>query len=117
MLIYITHIEKNIVGGPGIIFSCYHEKGLTNIKKKEDNKCQSIVGYDCNGLYSYAIKQNMPTGVYVRRYPDSFKPETSEKYIDSYVWMDYIMQKENIRILHKLNNSKENRIGNFPVDG
>ena len=63
-------------------------------------------------------KQNMPTGVYVRRNPDNnFRPEISEKYIDSYVWMDYIMVKENIKILHKLNNSKEIRIGNFLVDG
>ena len=74
--------------------------------------------YGCNGLYSYAIKQNMPTGVYVRRYSDtSFKPEISEKYIDSYVWMDYIMHSESIKILHELNNSKEVRIGNFLVDG
>ena len=27
------------------------------------------------------------------------------------------MQKQNIRILHELNNSKEVRIGNFLVDG
>ena len=115
--LYYTY-RKNIVGGPSIIFSRYHEKGVSDIRKVQGNKCQSIVGYDCNGLYSYAIKQNMPTGVYVRRYSDtSFKPEISEKYIDSYVWMDYIMHKENIKILHKLNNCKEVRIGNFLVDG
>ena len=45
--------------------------GGPSIKKIEDNECQSIVGYDCNGLYSYAIKQNMPTGVYIRRHPDN----------------------------------------------
>ena len=37
--------------------------------------------------------------------------------MDSYVWMDYIMVKEKIKILHQLNNSKEIRIGNFLVDG
>ena len=106
------------MGGPSIIFSRYHKKGVSNIKKIEGNKCQSIVGYDCNGLYSYAIKQNVPMGVYIRRHPDNnFRPEISEKYMDSYVWMDYIMVKENIKILHKLNNSKEIRIGNFLVDG
>ena len=106
------------MGGPSIIFSRYHEKGASNIKKIEGNKCQSIVGYDCNGLYSYAMKQNMPTGVYVRRNPDNnFRPEISEKYRDSYVLMDNIMVKENIKILHKLNNSKEIRIGNYLVDG
>ena len=115
--LYYTY-RKNIVGGPSIIFSRYHERGISDIKKIEGNKCQSVVGYDCNGLYSYAIKQNMPTGVYVRRNPDNnYRPEISEKYIDSYVWMDYIMVKENIKILHKLNNSREIKIGNFLVDG
>ena len=50
------------------------------------------MGYDCNGLYSYAIRQSMPTGVYVRRkMENSFRPEISEQYIDSYVWMDHLM--------------------------
>ena len=111
-------LRKNIVGGPSIIFSRYYEKNITNIKGIEDNKCKAIVGYDCNGLYSYAIKQEMPTGVYVRRISSSnFKPEVSEKYIDSYVWMDYIMKNEKIKILHKLNNKKEIRIGNYLLDG
>ena len=56
----------------------------------------------------------MPTGVYIRRNPDNnFRPEISEKHMDSYVWMDYIMVKENIKTLHKLNNSKEIRIEKF----
>ena len=77
-----------------------------------------MVGYDCNGLYSYAIKQKMPTGVYIRRFEHSdFRPELSEKYIDSYVWMDFLMKDKKIKILHKLNNSKEIRIGNYLVDG
>ena len=50
----------------------------------------------------------MPTGVYVRRKIDnSFQPEVSKKYIDSYVWMDYLMVTESKSIIHKLNNSKE----------
>ena len=117
--LYYT-FRQNIVGGPSIIFSRYHEKGQTNIKKIDGNKCESIMGYDCNGLYSYAIRQDMPTGVYVRRrFENSFRPEVSEKYIDSYVWMDYVMQTStnNIKILHKLNNSKEIRFGNYLVDG
>ena len=79
--LYYT-LRKNIVGGPSIIFSRYHEKNITNIKGIDGNKCKAIVGYDCNGLYSYAIKQEMPTGVYVRRRRSTnFKPELSEKYI------------------------------------
>ena len=115
--LYYT-LRKNIVGGPSIIFSRYHEKNVTNIKGIEGNKCKAIVGYDCNGLYSYAIKQEMPTAVYVRRLSSTnFKPEVSEKYIESYVWMDFLMKKEKIKILHKLNNQREIRIGNYLLDG
>ena len=76
------------------------------------------MGYDCNGLYFYAIKQLMPAGVYVRRLSENkFRPEVSERYIDSYVWLDYLSCKEGIKIRPKLNNQKEVRIGNFRVDG
>ena len=117
--LYYT-FKRNIVGGPSIIFTRYHEKDVTYIKKSVDKSslCKALLGYDCNGLYSYAIKQEMPTGVYVRRYADnSFRPEVSEKYIDSYVWMDYLMKEEGIVILHKLNNQKEVRVGSYLVDG
>ena len=60
----------------------------------------------------------MPTGVYVRRkFSNNFRPEVSEKYIDSYVWMDYIMEREQIFIQHKLNNQHEVRYVNYLVDG
>ena len=115
--LYYT-FKQNIVGGPSIIFTRYQEKGVTKIKNVENNLCESVVGYDCNGLYSYAIKQLMPAGVYVRRFPENnFRPEVSERYIDSYVWLDYLSCKEGIKIRHKLNNQKEVRIGNFRVDG
>ena len=105
--LYYT-FKQNIVGGPSIIFSRYQEKGVTDIKNIPNNKCQSVVGYDCNGLYSYAIRQEMPTGLYITRHKENgFRPEVSERYIDSYVWMDYLMLTENIKILHKLNNGKE----------
>ena len=109
---------KNIVGGPSIIISRYHEKDVTNIKNIEKDICKAVLGYDCNGLYSFAIKQKMPTGVYIPRFKhNQFRPEVSEKYIDSYVWMYFLMKEQKIKILHKLNNSKEIRIGSYLVDG
>ena len=111
-------LRKNIVGGPSIIFSRYHEKNVMNIKGIEGNKYKAIVGCDCNGLYSYAIKQEMPTGVFIRRLScANFKPVVSERYINSYVWMDFIMENEKIKMLHELNNQKEIRIGNYLLDG
>ena len=117
--LYYT-FKKNIVGGPSIIFMRYHEKDQTYIKKSIDDSslCKAVVGYDCNGLDSYAIKQEMPTGVYVRRIADNnFRPEVSEKSIDSYVWMDCLMKENRIKIKHKLNNQKEVRVGPYLVHG
>ena len=49
----------------------------------------------------------MPTGVYVGQIADNnFRPKVSEKYIDSYVWMDHLMKENRIKIKHKLNNQK-----------
>ena len=65
----------------------------------------------------YILKQETPTVVYVRhKFSYNFRPEVSEKYIDSYVWMDYIMERDQIFIKHKLNNQHEIRFGNFLVD-
>ena len=114
--LYYT-FKQNIVGVPSIIFSCYQEKGVSDIKNFPNNKCQSVVGYDCNSLYSYAIRQEMLTGLYIiQTNKNDFRPEVNEKYIDSHVWMDYIVMTENVEILHKLNNGKEIRFGNYLVD-
>ena len=58
-------VKDNIVGGPAIIFHRYHEKDVTKIRGEET--CRSIVGYDANSLYMWALMQDMPTGWYVRR--------------------------------------------------
>lgn len=58
--IYHT-LKKSIVGGPSIIFKRYAKAGETYIRNGE-KLCQSIVGFDCNALYLYAIGQKMPCG-------------------------------------------------------
>ena len=74
--LYYMH-KQNIVGGPSIIFSRYHEKDVTKIKQS-DKICKAIVGYYCNGLYSYA---------YIRcKFLNNFRPEVSKKYIDKYLF-------------------------------
>ena len=58
--------------------------------------------------------QKMPTGVYILRFEENqFRPEVSEKYIDSYVWMDFLMKEQKIKIMQKLYNFKEIRIRNY----
>ena len=111
-------VQKNICGGPSIIYHRYHSKGETNIRNDPDKKCESIHGYDANSLYLYAIGQPQPCGGYVRRYEsEKFKPKISTKHRDQYIWMDWISSKENIKISHYVNSGKEKRIGPYLVDG
>ena len=72
-------VKDNIVGGPAIIFHRYHEKDITKIRCEET--CRSIVGYDANALYLWALMQDMPTGWYVRRREENqFRPQKAQPF-------------------------------------
>ena len=72
-------VKDNIVGGPAIIFHRYHEKDITKIRGEET--CRSIVGYDANALYLWALMQDMPTGWYVRRREENqFRPQKAQPF-------------------------------------
>ena len=72
-------VKNNSVGGPAIIFHRYHEKDITKIRGEET--CRSIVGYDANALYLWALMQDMPTGWYVRRREENgFRPQQAQPY-------------------------------------
>lgn len=76
------------------------------------------MGYDANALYLYCIGQPMPVGYFIiRRESDKFKAEKMSKYSNMFIWMDWISDSKNCKILHKLNNNHEKRVGPFPVDG
>ena len=71
-------VKDNIVGGPAIIFHRYHEKDVTKIRGGGET-CRSIVGYDANALYPWALMQDMPTGWYVRcRAENGFRPQQAQ---------------------------------------
>ncbi|XP_072172025.1 uncharacterized protein [Diadema setosum] len=108
-------MKKNLVGGPSIVFTRYHEQGVTKIRGGKI--CQKVVGYDANALYLWAIMQDMPTGPYVRRMSDQqFKPKT--KLSMAQEWLTYKSYTNEITIRHAGNNT-EKRVGprNVPVDG
>lgn len=89
-----------------------------NIVGNFDKPCKRIVGYDANALYLYCIGQPMPVGYFIiRRESDKFKAEKMSKYWNMFIWMDWISDSKNCKILHKLNNNHEKRVGPFPVDG
>ena len=78
-------VKDEIVGGPAIIFHRYHEKDVTKIRQSDFGEtarlCRSVVGYDANALYLWALMQDMPTGWYTRRREqNAFRPESAQLY-------------------------------------
>ena len=111
-------IKRNITGGPSIIFNRHHKADVSLIRGAKQTPCKSIVGYDANALYLWAIDQSMPVGTFVRRkIDDGFKPQVKDKYLKMYQWMDWLNYSENRNILHKLNSGREKRVGPYLVDG
>ena len=110
-------VKDNIVGGPAIIFHRYHEKNVTKIRGGGET-CRSIVGYDANALYLWAIMQDMPTGWYTRRREENkFRPQQAQPFGQMAVqWLTWESAKSGCVIRHQVN-GRENRIGKRRVDG
>lgn len=124
--IYDT-VFSNIVGGPSIVFCRYHEAGKTIIREAEGmgKICKKIHGVDANGLYLWAICQEMPTG-YPKRWKIDELGGTSVLKFQSPAhlsraavsWLEYVSVKTGKTIRHRLNGG-EHSIGQhgIPVDG
>ena len=114
----ITHLfRNNIVGGPSLLFHRHHKAGSTYIRQGQ-KLCQSIIGFDANALYLYAIMQEMPAGYYIRRQAPHFKKEYSTKAArKSLEWLQWLQHTLQHPLQHKFNSSTEKRIGKYPVDG
>ena len=110
-------VKDNIVWGPAIIFHRYHEKDVTKIRGGGET-CRSIVGYDANALYLWALMQDMPTGWYVRRREENgFRPQQTQPYGQMAVqWLTRESDRTGCTIRHQ-GNGREKRIGKLPVDG
>ena len=110
-------VKDNIVGGPAIIFHRYHERNVTRIRGGSE-PCRSIVGYDANALYLWALMQDMPTGWYTRRRAEKqFRPQPAQPYGQMAVqWLTWEAAKNGCTIRHQVN-GRDKRIGKLPVDG
>ena len=110
-------VKDNIVGGPAIIFHRYHEKNVTRIRGGSE-PCRSIVGYDANALYLWALMQDMPTGWYTRRRAENnFRPQQAQPYGQMAIqWLTRESDRTGCTIRHQ-GNGREKRIGKLPVDG
>jgi len=111
-------LEPGIVGGASIVFCRYQEADVTFLHGESGKKCKSISGYDANSLYLACIGQEQPVGPYIhRRSENSFLPERREKYLISFIWLQYVARRDGIRITHALSAGREVRVLNRRVDG
>lgn len=106
-------------GGPSIVFNRYACKDKTFIRNNPLKPVKSIIGWDMNNMYGYAIAQDMPTSIYIQYHAETgFRAEPCTRYMDQYFWLDYVAETENINITHRMNNEmKEVRIANLFCDG
>ena len=109
-------VKDNIVGGPAFIFHRYHEKGVTRIRGGET--CRTVVGYDANALYLWALMQDMPTGWYTRRREENgFRPQQAQPFGQMAVqWFNREACEIGCTIRHQAN-GREKPIGKLSVDG
>ena len=113
----LRHLVKdNIVGGPAIIFHRHHEKNATKIRSGET--CRSIVGYNANALYLWALMQDMPCGWYTRRREEQrLRPQRAQPYGQMAAqWLTSVSLKTGRDFRHQTI-LREKRIGKLLVDG
>ena len=109
-------VKDNIVGGPAIIFHRYHEKDITKIRGEET--CRSIVEYNANALYLWALMQDMPTGWYTRRREgNQFRPQGAQPYGQMAAQCLTSVSSKTGRDIRHQTIGREKRIGKLPVDG
>ena len=109
-------VKDNIVGGPAIIFfHRYHEKNVTKIRARET--CRSVVGYDANALYLWALMQDMPCGWYTRRREEKrFQPQAQPYGQMAAQWLTSVSYTTGRTIRHQ-SNGREKHVGKLLVDG
>ena len=58
-------LKEAVVGGPSLVFTRYHEVGVTKIRShqyEDARPCKRIIGYDANALYPSTMLREMPSG-------------------------------------------------------
>jgi len=60
-----THLKAAVSGGPSIVFTRYHEAGVSRIHSHQyvaAKSCKQVLGYDANALYLSTMLNDMPCG-------------------------------------------------------
>ena len=115
---YHTLLREQMVGGPSIVFTRYHEKNKTNIRTKDGESVQMCAGYDANALYLWAMMQNHPTEFPIKRFKKGgFRKKIIRKYGQmAREWLEWVIFSTNTHIQHQFNNV-EKQYGPYRVDG
>ena len=106
------------MGGPSLIFCRYQEAEETSIRGDSGPVTKAVVGWDCNSLYLGALNQEMPVGPYIhRRAEGGFRPERRDRYLVSFIWLDWLAKKEGLVLSHALTEGREVTVAGCRVDG
>jgi len=74
-------LKEAVVGGPSLVFTRYHEVGITKIRSHqiaEPRLCKRILGYDANGFYLSTMLKEMHCGKEkVVNYNDNYQVEAA----------------------------------------
>ena len=111
-----TLIQEQTVGGPSLIFHRYHETGVTKIRGGKT--VRTIEGYDANGLYTWALKQPMPTDFpIILEKENNFKPRSMNTHSTrEREWLTYYAHLNDVHVQHKFNRGQHSVCGRL-VDG
>ena len=122
-----SDLREGVVGGPSIIFTRYHEKGVTKIRAhqlgQDAQTCELTMGVDANSLYLWGWAQDFPCGDFEVRLGPKFALErrTNKGFSQAAVrWLDLEAKSRKIHIAHIMNSEAgEVRIGTsrYRVDG
>ena len=121
-------MQKNLIGGPSIIFLRFAKIGETKIRPEtfgdQAKTVREIVGYDANSLYLDCLSLDMPNGYPVLWSPNQdftcfTRKATEPKFGRSAAeWLSWMAHKHSLQISHQFNKG-EVPIGNrkIKVDG
>ena len=77
-----TMLKRAVVGGPSLVFTRYHEAGVTGIRShqfEEPRLCKKILGFHASALYLSTMLREMPYGKErVKYYTDNRQAEAAE---------------------------------------
>ena len=110
-----------MVGVPAIVFSRKIVVDESFIRKST-NLCESIVGIDASQLYTYSMRQPMPTGLYARWNYDTesqkFMPRQNETRPFENMVLSYFQQtRPEFNIEINFTTDRQKKIDCFSVDG